>query len=96
MIDKLDIPLAPHERMAEIRRLVREAAARAREAGQMQIEADQATEGSAEMWAALDLSDIRWKEHDAMVVDLLEHLSRAEARGELGDCEGFLSMREEV
>lgn len=84
--------LAPHERMAEIRRLVRKVAEAAVEAGKAQVAADQAVEGSTEMWAHLAVVDLNWKEHDGLSVELLEHLSRAEARGELGECEGFLSV----
>ncbi len=92
MTDLLDETLTPWERMAEIRRLVRETAALAEEAGRAQVAADEAAEGSPAMWFHLDRSDAAWKEHDALVTDLLEHLNRAEARGELGECEGMLSI----
>lgn len=92
MTDTLDAILTPAARMAEIRRLVAEAATKAIEAGQAHVAADQAAAELDEMWCQLDLSDRLWQEHDALIVELLEHLQRAEERGELAECEAMLTV----
>lgn len=80
MSDLLDAVLAPHARMAEIRRLVLEAADLAVQAGRADLGADYA------------LCDTLWQRHDSSVAELLEHLQRAEERGELAECEAMLTV----
>ena len=98
MTDMLDKTVAPWERMAEIRRLVREAATekalleKASNVCSRMTDNIDSSDWTEEMWAA----DLICIEHiEAMMAmqdELLEHLSRAEALGELGECEGMLSV----
>jgi hypothetical protein len=69
--------ITPHERMAEIRLIVREVVALA---------------AAAKHCESPEQADDIWDDYSALVTLLIEHLGRAEARGELGECEGFLSV----
>jgi hypothetical protein len=74
----LTVKLTPHERMSEIRRLTGEMARIAVEAG------------GAALRREHGVSDDLWGQHDALIVELLQHLEWAEERGELFACETFL------
>lgn len=92
MTELLEKALAPHERMAEIRRLVRDASVAAVEAGKLQAQAEACELGASEeqalWWEAYDL----WSRHDTLVTELLEHLQRSEEGGELAECEEVLTV----
>ena len=70
--------LTPHERMAEIRLIVRDLVALA---------------AAAKHCENTEQADDIWDDYSVLVTVLVENLGRAEARGELGECEGFLSVR---
>lgn len=94
MSDLLDAVLAPNARMAEIRRLVRDASAKAVMAGEISLEL-QSGRWKDDPYVQDDLRaqiDIAWSDHDTMIVELLEHLQRAEKRGELAECEAMLTV----
>lgn len=86
MPSNLDNRLTPCERMAEIRRLVRDSAAAANDAERAESIADR-----IKVWRPDEIEDL-WRVHNELVGDLLEHLWRAEASGELGECEGRISV----
>ncbi len=93
MTDKLEAALAPHERMAEIRRLVRDIEAVRADGARLDAAADALGIGHAnELEELLFQANEAWCKHGDMVVLLFEHLNCAEARGELGECEGMLSV----
>lgn len=93
MTELLEKALAPHERMAEIRRLVRDASVAAVEAGKLQVQAEACGLGEVEAQEALwwETHDL-WSRHDTLVTELLEHLQRSEEGGELAECEEVLTV----
>lgn len=94
MENMLEHSLAPHERMAEIRRLVREERCIAGA-----IEHAREEEDLADLMDVREASDAARKvvdknrqDYASTIADLLKLLAQAEARGEVGECEGFLSV----
>lgn len=85
--------LTPHERMAEIRRLTVLVETMAVDAGRLQEQTDTCLPGEHLYHAQMAMkAKTAWQEHDAAVVDLLEHLHQAEADGSLAECEEMLRV----